>query len=95
MSSEQMKKIGLVNIIGLGVGGAIGSGIFVTLGSAIGMTGRSVLVVTLIGVFYMLFAYWYNLALSSIFVVNGGDYSMRGMMLPPVLTGYGGWTNVM
>lgn len=95
MSSEQMKKIGLVNIIGLGVGSAIGSGIFVTLGSAIGMTGRSVLVVTLIGVFYMLFAYWYNLALSSIFVVNGGDYSMRGMMLPPVLTGYGGWTNVI
>lgn len=53
MSSEQMKKIGLVNIIGLGVGSAIGSGIFVTLGSAIGMTGRSVLVVTLIGVFYL------------------------------------------
>lgn len=95
MSNEIVKKIGLWNIVGLGVGGAVGSGIFVTLGSAIAKTGRSILPITVICVFYMLLAYWYNLALSGIFVIDGGDYSMKGMLLPPLLTGYGGWTNVI
>lgn len=95
MSNKPEKKIGLWNIVGLGVGGAIGSGIFVTLGSAIGMTGRSILPITVICVFYMLLAYWYNLAMSGVFIVEGGDYSMKGMLLPPLLTGYGGWTNVI
>ena len=95
MSNETVKKIGLWNIVGLGVGGAVGSGIFVTLGSAIAKTGRSILPITVICVFYMLLAYWYNLALSGIFVIDGGDYSMKGMLLPPLLTGYGGWTNVI
>lgn len=95
MRKENVKKIGLWNIVGLCVGGAVGSGIFVTLGSAIAKTGRSILPITVICVFYMLFAYWYNLAMSGIFVVEGGDYSMKGMLLPPILTGYGGWTNVI
>lgn len=95
MNIKTEKKIGLLNIVGLGVGGAVGSGIFVTLGSAIGMTGRSILPITVICVFYMLLAYWYNLAMSGVFVVNGGDYSMKGMLLPSLLTGYGGWTNVI
>ncbi|MEA4955337.1 MAG: APC family permease [Pseudoflavonifractor sp.] len=95
MNQDSVKKIGLWNIVGLGVGGAVGSGIFVTLGSAIAQTGRSILPITVICVFYMLLAYWYNLAMSGIFVVEGGDYSMKGMLLPPLLTGYGGWTNVI
>ena len=71
--------------MGLGVGGAVGSGIFVTLGSAIAKTGRSTLPVVILCVFYMLLAYWYNLAMSGIFVIKGGDYSMKGMLLPPIL----------
>lgn len=95
MSGNVQKKLGIGNVIGLGVGGSVGAGIFVTLGSAIELTGRSVVPITILCVFYMLLAYWYNLALSSVFVIKGGDYSMRGMLLPPVLTGYGGWTNVI
>ena len=53
MNNENIKKIGLWNIVGLGVGGAVGSGIFVTLGSAIERTGRSILPITIICVFYM------------------------------------------
>ena len=83
------------NIVGLGVGGAVGSGIFVTLGSAIAKTGRSILPITILCVFYMLLAYWYNLAMSGVFIIDGGDYSMKGMLLPPLLTGYGGWANVI
>ena len=95
MNKESTKKIGLWNIVGLGVGGAVGSGIFVTLGSAIAKTGRSILPITIICVFYMLLAYWYNLAMSGVFIIEGGDYSMKGMLLPPLLTGYGGWSNVI
>ena len=87
MNKESTKKIGLWNIVGLGVGGAVGSGIFVTLGSAIAKTGRSILPITIICVFYMLLAYWYNLAMSGVFIIEGGDYSMKGMLLPPLLTG--------
>lgn len=54
MSNEAVKKIGLWNIVGLGVGGAVVSGIFVTLGSAIAKTGRSILPITVICVFYMI-----------------------------------------
>lgn len=85
MSNETVKKIGLWNIVGLGVGGAVGSGIFVTLGSAIAKTGRSILPITVICVFYMLLAYWYNLALSGIFVIDGGDYSMKGISSFPTV----------
>ncbi len=92
---KKTKQLGLWNIVGLGVGGAVGSGIFVTLGGAIARTGRSILPITVICVFYMLLAYWYNLGMSGIFEVKGGDYSMKGMLLPPILTGYGGWTNVI
>jgi len=92
---KERKQLGLWNIVGLGVGGAVGSGIFVTLGGAIEKTGRSILPITIICVFYMLLAYWYNVAMSGIFEVKGGDYSMKGMLLPPILTGYGGWTNVI
>lgn len=53
-------------IVGLGVGGAVGSEIFVALGGAIARTGRSILPITVICVFYMLLAYWYNLGMSGI-----------------------------
>lgn len=93
--TKNKKQLGVTNIIGLGVGGAIGSGIFVTLGSAMARTGRSILPITVISVFYMLLAYWYNMAISGVFVIEGGDYSMKGMLLPPLLTGFGGWTNII
>ena len=93
MAEKDEKKLGLWNVVGLGVGGTIGSGIFVILGLATAKTGRSILLVTTICVFYMLFAYWYNLAMSGIFVIKGGDYSMKGMVLPALLTGYGAWSN--
>lgn len=40
---EKGKKLGLWNIIGLGLGGAIGTGVFVLLGYGVAYTGRSIL----------------------------------------------------
>ena len=43
MKAEGGKNIGLWNIVGLGLGGAIGTGIFVLLGFGIANAGRAIL----------------------------------------------------
>lgn len=91
MKEEKGKKLGLWNIVGLGLGGAIGTGIFVLLGFGIGYTGRSIVPVVVIGCFFMLLAYWYNLAMPFMFILEGGDYSMKAMLFNPLMTGVGGW----
>lgn len=93
--SEQDKKLNIWNIIGLGLGGAIGTGIFVLLGFGIAYTGRSILPVVVIGCFFMLLAYWYNLVMPSMFVLEGGDYSMKAMLFNPLFSGVGGYIAVI
>ena len=88
---EKGKKLGLWNIIGLGLGGAIGTGIFVLLGYGIAYTGRSISLVVAIGCFFMLLAYWYNLAMPAMFVMKGGDYSMKAMLFNPFMSGVSAW----
>lgn len=95
MNEENGKKLNLWNIIGLGLGGAIGTGIFVLLGYGIADAGRSILLVVAIGCLFMLFAYWYNLAMPMMFVFKGGDYSMKTMLLNPLLTGVGAWMTIV
>lgn len=84
---EKGKKLKLWNIVGLGLGSAIGTGIFVMMGYGIAYTGRSVMLVCMVGCLVMLLAYWYCVALSSVFVVKGGTYGMRMMMCTPTMTG--------
>ena len=93
--NEHGKKLNIWNIIGLGLGGAIGTGIFVLLGFGIEFTGRSILPVVVIGCFFMLLAYWYNLVMPSIFVLEGGDYSMKAMLFNPLFSGVGGYIAVI
>lgn len=85
---ETEKKLNLWNIIGLGLGGAIGTGIFLLLGYGIAYTGRSIVLVVVVGCFFMLLAYWYNLVMPSIFVLKGGDYSMKTMLFTPIWSGF-------
>lgn len=85
--NEKGKKLGLLNLVGLGLGGAIGTGIFIMLGFGIAMTGRSIMLVCMIGCFYMLLAYWYNVGMASMFVFRGGDYGMSASLFNPLMTG--------
>ncbi|MDL2301103.1 APC family permease [Lachnospiraceae bacterium OttesenSCG-928-D06] len=84
---EEKKKLGRFDIYSLGVGGAIGSGIFVLLGLGIGFTGRSIFLAVGIGCVYMLLAYLFHPIMSSLFVLPGGDYDMKVMLMGPTLTG--------
>lgn len=84
---DENKKLGRFDIFSLGVGGAIGSGIFVMLGLGIACTGRSISLAVLIGCLYMLLAYLYHPIMSSMFVLPGGDYDTKTMLMGPTLTG--------
>ena len=91
---EEKKKLGYLNHIGLGVGGAIGTGIFMMLGFGIAYTGRSIVLVCAAGCFLMLLAFWYAGAMGSLFVLKGGDYTARAMVFPPLLTGVSAWAQI-
>lgn len=92
---EKGKKLKTMNIVGLGLGGAIGTGIFLLLGYGIAYTGRSIVLVCAVGCFFMLLAYWYQFAISTMFVLEGGDYSMKTMLFSPLLSGIGAWFTVV
>lgn len=85
---EQGKKLNMLNIIGLGLGGAIGTGIFVLLGFGIAYTGRSIVLVCVGGCLFMLLAYMYNVIMGSMFVFKGGDYSQKALLFNPTMTGF-------
>lgn len=94
MQVEQ-KKLGAFDIYTLGVGGAIGSGIFVMMGSGIAYTGRSIVLAVSIGCLYMLLAYLFHPIMSSMFVLPGGDYDMKAMLLGPTMTGFSALNTVV
>lgn len=94
-TTQEKKSLGLFNIFSLGVGGAIGSGIFVMMGFGIAYTGRSIVLAVSVGCLYMLMAYMYHPIMASMFVLPGGDYDMKSMLLGPTMTGFSALTIVM
>lgn len=92
---EKGKKLNTLNLIGLGLGGAIGTGIFVMLGYGIAYTGRSIMLVCAVGCFFMALAYWFNFAMPTMFVVKGGDYGMKQMMFNPLMSGVSAYMTIV
>lgn len=84
---KEGKQLGLFDIFCLGLGGAIGSGTFVMMGSGIAATGRSIFISVAFGCLFMLMAYFFHVVMSSMFVLEGGDYDMKAMLFNPTLTG--------
>ena len=81
------KQFSLFDIFHLGLGGAIDSGTFVMMGSGIAATGRSIFISVAFGCLFMLMAYFFHVVMSSLFVLEGGDYDMKAMLFNPTLTG--------
>lgn len=86
----EKKLLNLTDIIALGLGGAIGSGIFVMLGMGIALTGKSVIIAVSAGVILMLFANFYQIIMSSMFVFKGGSYEMMSIAMPTLVAGTNG-----
>lgn len=95
MLEEKGKKLGIINLLGLGLGGAIGTGIFIMMGFGIAQAGRSILLVCAVGCLFMLLAFWYNMAMSTMFVFKSGDYGMRTMLFNPLMTGVNAWNTII
>lgn len=81
------KQFSLFDIFHLGLGGAIGSGTFVMVGSGIVAISRSIFISVAFGCLFMLMAYFFHVVMSSMFVLEGGDYDMKAMLFNPTLTG--------
>jgi len=92
---EQGKKLNMFNIFGLGLGGAVGSGIFVLLGFGIAFTGRSIVLICVFGTALMMFAYLYNIVMSSMFNFRGGDYSQKALLFNPTMTGFSAYVTLV
>ncbi len=84
---NKAKKLTRFDVFNLGVGGAVGSGIFVMLSIGIAATGKSISLAVLVGCLCMLLAYGYHVVMSSMFILPGGDYDAKVMLMGPTLTG--------
>ncbi len=84
---ENKRLLGTFDIFSLSFGGAVGSGIFVMLGIGIAHTGRSISIALIGSCIVMLLAYMYNVVISALFALKGGNYSQTALLLGPTLTG--------
>ena len=92
---EKGKKLGLWNLVGMGVGMTIGTGIFVMMGFGIAQTGRSIPLVMICSALIMLLSNWAMVAMSTMFVFKGGDYAMKTLLFNPLMTGVNAWFTVI
>lgn len=81
------KKMSLIDLVFMGMGGCIGAGIFSMLGVGIGLTGRSVAVAFLIAMAFKMSQQVRMVIMSSMFSLSGGMYSQQALILNPLLTG--------
>ena len=79
----EKQTISLFDIFHLGLGGAIGSCTFVMMGSGIVAINRSIFISVAFSCLFMLMMYFFHVVMSSMFVLEGGDYDMKAMLFNP------------
>ena len=92
---EKGKQLGLGNLVGFGLGNAIGTGIFVLLGAGIAETGRSISLAVVVATVFILMTTWSTISMSNMFVIKGGDYGVKTILFPPLVSGMSSWFNVI
>ena len=81
------KKMSLMDLVFMGMGGCIGAGIFSMVGVGIGLTGRSVCLAFLVAMIFKMSQQTRMIVTSSMFNLSGGMYSQGALILTPMLTG--------
>lgn len=84
---EAGKKLGLFDLVSIGVGSIIGAGIFSMLCTGMSMTGRSIALALVMAMIVTLLQQVRSIFMSSMFALDGGLYSQQALILPPVFTG--------
>ncbi|MBQ8603301.1 MAG: APC family permease [Oscillospiraceae bacterium] len=91
----QEKKLKLVDLVFIGMGGCIGAGIFSMLGVGIGLTGRSVCLAFILAQLFKMSQQTRVIVTSSMFSLSGGYYSQSVLILNPMLTGASAINNIV
>ena len=81
------KKMSLMDLVFMGMGGCIGAGIFSMLGVGISLTGRSVWIAFIIAMMFKMTQQIRMVVMASMFSMSGGMYSQQALILTPMLTG--------
>ena len=91
------EKLGLKELIAMGVGGMIGGGIFSVLGIAVGLAGHAAPLSFLIDMFIALAAGYHYVRLALTFRDDGASYTylLRGWPHRPWIAGIEGWTVIV
>ena len=89
------KKMSLIDLVFMGMGGCIGAGIFSMLGTGIGMAGRSVWIAFIIAMIFKMSQQVRMVIMSSMFSLSGGMYSQQALILTPMLTGVSALTTLV
>jgi amino acid transporter len=91
------RKLGLPELIAMGVGGMIGGGIFSVLGLAVGIAGHAAPLAFLLGAFIALAAGYSYVKLALTFRDDGASYTYLARAFPaaPFLSTLGGWTVIV
>ena len=89
------KKMSLMDLVFMGMGGCIGAGIFSMLGVGIGYTGRAVWLAFIIAMIFKMSQQVRMVIMASMFSLSGGMYSQQALILTPMLTGVSALTTVV
>ncbi len=89
------KKMSLMDLVFMGMGGCIGAGIFSMLGIGIGYAGRTVWIAFIIAMIFKMSQQVRMVIMSSMFSLSGGMYSQQALILTPMLTGVSALTTVV
>ena len=88
------KKMSLMDLVFMGMGGCIGAGIFSMLGVGLGLTGRSVALAFIIAMIFKMSQQVRMIIMASMFSLSGGMYSQQAMLLGPTLSGVSGYVTM-
>ncbi len=96
-SPHPVRKLGLIELIAMGVGGMIGGGIFSVLGLAVGIAGHAAPLAFLIGAMIALAGGYSYVKLALTFRDDGASYTYLARAFPrfQLIATLGGWTVIV
>ncbi len=96
-TARRDEKLGLSELLAIGVGGMIGGGIFSVLGLAVGISGHGAPLAFLLGGFIALLAGYSYIKLALTFRTDGAsyDYLARAFPRSPSVSAVTGWTVIV
>jgi len=92
MPQHQQEKLGLKELIAMGIGGMVGGGIFSVLGLSVSLAGHAAPIAFALGGFVAMLTGWSYIKLGLQFHSDGGSFTyLEHAFSHPNIAGIGGW----